>query len=137
MFYPRVAGRSNLHSICCGNQSHTILLRSDDQVVASGCNASGQCMIPGGCDYMPSGLKTIVFNTDIDWQGNDIVIRLLHLSGREHCTLVVPSTDQLVVVKKQFMAAIGQGCQPGKVVCTSQAPAPRPGGAASALNKNR
>ena len=65
---------------------------------------------------MPSGTRTIAFNADIGWQSDNIVIRLLYLSGEEHCTLVVPATEQLVDVEKQCMATIGQGCHPAKVV---------------------
>ena len=97
---------------------HTVLLRSDGAAVAFGCDTEGQCGIPilggGGADsdvrYIPCAMATPprrIFQAHFDHQADHVLIRLINMSGEEHCRLVVPATDRLVTVENKCIAASG------------------------------
>ena len=97
---------------------HTVLLRSDGAAVAFGRDIYGQCGIPilggGGADsdvrYIPCAMATPprrIFQAHFDHQDDRVFIRLINMSGEEHCRLVVPATDRLVTVENKCIAASG------------------------------
>ena len=99
-------------------RGYTVLLRSDGAAVAFGLNEKGQCMIPilggGGADsdvrYIPCAMATPprrIFQAHFDHQADHVLIRLINMSGEEHCRLVVPATDRLVTVENKCIAASG------------------------------
>ena len=47
-----------------------------------------------------------VFQAHFD-EADDLVIRLLKLSGEEHCRLVVSRTERLVIIEKKCILAAG------------------------------
>ena len=111
-----VAGVS--YTQVAAGREHTVLLRSDGAAVALGDDYEGQCIIPilggGGADsdvrYIPCAMATPprrIFQAHFDHQADRVFIRLINMSGEEHCRLVVPATDRLVTVENKCIAASG------------------------------
>ena len=104
--------------MCIRDRCHTVLLRSDGAAVAFGIDIFGQCIIPtlggGGADsdvrYIPCAMATPprrIFQAHFAYQADHVLIRLINMSGEEHCRLVVPATDRLVTVENKCIAASG------------------------------
>ena len=88
---------------------HTVLLRSDGTATAIGYSNVGQCNIPalpiGRCFTVAFPSTRVLRAVCLD-SGDGVLIRLLNMSGEEHCHLVVPANTASGIVLDRCLTAI-------------------------------
>ena len=88
---------------------HTVLIRSDGTAIAFGNHNFGQCDIPtppsGRC-FTSAFPSTRVLSAACVDSGDDVLIRLLGMSGEEHCRLVVPANTTSGIVLDRCLTAV-------------------------------